>query len=65
VYQLEIGKESIDLRTGVVPGNEAMPDGRMGKRVEKTLLRGPQWMCQTGISDGPEDRCCNRYRLLI
>jgi len=46
----------MDLYTGAVPGNEAMPDGRIGKRVEETLLRGPWWVCQNGISDSQEDR---------
>jgi len=41
VYQPELGSESVHLRTGPVLGNTAMPDGRMGKRVEETLLRGP------------------------
>jgi len=42
--------------TGAVPGNEGMPDGRIGKLVEETLLRGPRWVCQNGNSDGQEDR---------
>ena len=46
----------MDLHTGAVTGNEAMPDGRMGKWVEETLLRGPRWVCQNGISDGHKDR---------
>jgi len=45
----------MDLHTGAVPGNEAMPDGRMGKRVEETLSRGLRWVCQNGISDGQVD----------
>jgi len=45
----------MNLRSGAVPGNEAMPDGRMGNRVEETLLRCPRWVCQNGISDGLED----------
>ena len=45
----------MDLHTGVVPGNEAVPDGRMGKRMEETLMRGPGWECQNSISDGQED----------
>jgi len=45
----------MDLQTGAVPGDEVMPDGRMGKRVEETLLRGPRWVCPNGISDGQED----------
>ena len=57
MYLPELGNESMDLRTGAVPGNESIPDGRMGKRVEETLLRGPRWVCQNGISDGQEDGC--------
>jgi len=45
----------MDLRAGAVPWNEAMPNGRMGKRVEETLLRGPRWVCQNSISDYQED----------
>ena len=55
MYQPELGSESRDLHTGAVPGNEAMPRGRMGKLVEETLLRGPRWLCQNGISDSQED----------
>jgi len=46
----------MNLCSGAVPGDELMPDGRMGKRVEETLLRGPRWVCQNGISDGQVDR---------
>jgi len=42
----------MDLHTGAVPGNQAMPDGRMGMQVEETLMRGPRWVCQNRISDG-------------
>jgi len=45
----------MDLHTRAVPGNEVMPDGRIGKRVEETLLRGPQWVYQNGNSNGQED----------
>jgi len=55
VYQPELGNESMDLHAGAVPGDEAMPDGRMGRRVEETLLTGLRWMCQNGISDGQKD----------
>ena len=47
----------MDLRAGAVPGDEAMPDGRMGRHVEETLLRGLRWVCQNGISDGQKDGC--------
>jgi len=46
----------MDLRTGAVPGKESMPDGRMGNEVEETLMRGPWWVCQNGMSDRQEDR---------
>ena len=45
----------MDLHTGAVPGDEAVPDGRMGKGMEETLMRGPRWECPNGISDGQED----------
>jgi len=53
--QPELGSESMDLHTGVVPGDEAVPDGRMAKRKEETLMSGPRWECQGGISDGQKD----------
>jgi len=55
-YQPKLGSESIDLHTGEVPGNEAVPDGRIGRCMEATLVRGPRRACQSGISDGQEDR---------
>jgi len=45
----------MDLHTGAVPGNEAVPDGRIGRCMEATLVRGRQRACQSGISDGQED----------
>jgi len=45
----------MDLHTGGVPRNKAMPDPRMGKRVEETLLKGPRWVCLNSISDDQED----------
>jgi len=45
----------VDLHAGAVQGNEAVPDGRMGKWSEETLMRGPLWECQSGISDGQVD----------
>ena len=47
----------MDLHAGVVPGNEAVPDGRMGKRIEETLMRGPRGVCQNSIIDGQKDGC--------
>jgi len=55
MYQPELGSESVDLHAGAVQGNEAVPDGRMGKRMEETLIRGLRWVCQNGISDGQKD----------
>jgi len=49
VYQPEIGSESVDLHTGAVPENKVVLDGRMGKRMEETLMSGPRWVCQNGI----------------
>jgi len=45
----------MDLHTGAVPGDEAVPDGRIGWCMEVTLVRGRRRMCQSGISDGQED----------
>jgi len=56
MYQPELGTESVDLHTGVVMGKEVVPDGTIGKRMEGTLMRGPQWVCQNCISDGQKDR---------
>jgi len=47
----------MDLHTGAVPGNEAVPDGRMEKLMEVTLMRGRRRVCQSGISDGQKDGC--------
>jgi len=45
----------MDLHTGAVPGNEVVPDGRIGQCMEATLLRGRQRASQNSISDGQED----------
>ena len=50
MYQAELGSESVDLHAGAVPGNEAAPDGRMGKWREETIMRGPRWECQTALA---------------
>jgi len=42
----------VDLYTGVVPGDEAVPDGRIGQCMEATLVKGRRSECQRGISDG-------------
>ena len=42
---------------GAVPGDEAVPDRRMERCMEATLVRGRRRVCQSGISDGQED--CN------
>jgi len=33
------------LHTGAVPGDEAVPDGRMGRCIEATLKRGRPSVC--------------------
>jgi len=43
------------LQTGAVPGDEAVPDGRIEWCMEGPLVRGRQRVCQSGISDGQED----------
>ena len=55
MYQPELGSESLDLHTGAVPGDAAVPDGRIGSCIEGTLVRGRRRECQSGISDGPKD----------
>ena len=45
----------MDLHTGAVPGDEAVPDGRIGECMEVTLVRGSRRVCQSGISDGQKD----------
>jgi len=45
----------MDWYTGVVPGDGAVPDGRIGWCMEATLVRGRRAVCQSGISDGQED----------
>jgi len=44
----------MDLHTSAVPGDEAVPGGRIGRRMEATLVRGPRRVCQSVISDGQE-----------
>jgi len=45
----------MDLYTGAVPEDEAVPDGRIGWCMDVTLMRGRRGVCQSGLSDGPED----------
>jgi len=45
----------MDLHTGAVPGDEAVPDGRIERCMEATLVRGRRRVCQSGISDGQKD----------
>jgi len=45
------------LHTGAVPGDEAVPDGRIKWCMEATMVRGRRRVCQSGISDGQEDGC--------
>ena len=45
----------MDLHTRAVPGDEAVPGGRIGRCMEATLVKGGRRVCQSGISDGQED----------
>ena len=45
----------MDLHTGAVPGDGAVPDGRLGRCMEATLVSGRRRVCQSGISHGQED----------
>ena len=38
-----------------MPGDEAVPDGRIGWCMEATPVRGCRRECQSGISDGQRD----------
>jgi len=44
----------MDLHIGAVPGDKAVPDGRIGRGMKATLVRGCRRVCQGGISDGQE-----------
>jgi len=43
------------LRSGTVPGDEAVPDRRMKRWIGVTLVRCHLRVCHNGISDGRED----------
>jgi len=45
----------MDLHTGAVPGDKAVPDGRIERCIEAILVSGRQKVCQGGIRDGQED----------
>jgi len=45
----------MDLHTGAVPGDEAVPNGRIKRCMEATLARGRRRVCQSGIRDGQKD----------
>jgi len=45
----------MDLHNEAVPGDKAVPNGRIGRYMEATLVRGRRRVCQSGISDGQED----------
>jgi len=47
----------MDLHTGVVSGDDAVPDARIGWCVEATPVMGRRRVCQSGISAGQEDWC--------
>jgi len=55
MYQPELGSESMDLHTGVVLGDKAVPNGRIERCMEATLVRGRRKVGQGGISDGQEE----------
>jgi len=42
----------MDLHTGAMPGDQVVPDSRMDRGMEATLMRGHLRVCQSGISDG-------------
>jgi len=46
----------MDPPTGAVLGDAAVPDGRIKWWMEATLVRGRRRLCQSGMSDGQEDR---------
>jgi len=45
----------MDLHTGEVPGDKAVPDDRIERWMEGTLMRGRGRVCQSGISYRQED----------
>jgi len=45
----------MDLDTGAVPGDEAVPDSRIRQYLEANPVRGRRRVCQSGISDCQED----------
>jgi len=45
----------MELHTGAVAGDGAVPVGRIGWLMEATLVRGRRRVCQGGISNGQED----------
>ena len=47
----------MDVHTGAVPRDKAVPNGRKGQYMVATLLRGRRRVCQSGISDGQKDGC--------
>jgi len=47
----------MDLRTGAVPWDEAVPDGRIRRWMEATPVRAHLRVCPDGISDGQEEGC--------
>ena len=53
--QPELGSVSMDLHTGAVPEDEAVPDGRRKRWTKGTLMRGRRRVCESGIRDGQED----------
>ena len=44
----------MDRHIGAVPGDKEVPDGRMERCMEATLVWGRRRACQSGIRDGLE-----------
>jgi len=40
----------MDLQTGAMPGDEAVPDGRMKRWMDVTLMRGRRRVCQAALA---------------
>ena len=45
----------MDLHTRAMPGDRAVPNGRMESWIEVTLMRGRRRVCLSGISDAQKD----------
>jgi len=45
----------MDLHTAAMLGDEAVPDARMERWMEVSLMRGRRRVCQRGISTDPKE----------